>query len=94
MQAGLDHPLPDGNKRAAWASLVMFLELNGGAWDPDPPDVDQAEEAMIAVAAHQRDEAWLAGWLRHRVRLVGAGRALTDVATPSSDAVADKVSAS
>ncbi len=39
---GWNHPLPDGNKRAAWASLVMLLELNGGAWDPDPPDVDQA----------------------------------------------------
>lgn len=24
-----NHPLPDGNKRAAWASLVMFLDLNG-----------------------------------------------------------------
>jgi len=23
-----NHPLPDGNKRAAWAALVMFLDLN------------------------------------------------------------------
>ena len=76
-----NHPLPDGNKPAAWASLVMFLELNGGAWDPDPPVVDQAEEAMIAVAAHQRDEAWLAAWLRERVQLVGAERRSPDVAT-------------
>ena len=34
-----NHPLPDGNKRAAWASLIMFLEMNGLCWDPDPPDV-------------------------------------------------------
>lgn len=34
-----NHPLPDGNKRAAWMSLVMFLDLNGAHWDPDPPDV-------------------------------------------------------
>jgi death on curing protein len=62
-----NHPLPDGNKRAAWAALVMFVELNDGAWDPDPPDVDEAETAMLAVAAHEVDEAWLAQWLRERV---------------------------
>ena len=64
-----NHPLPDGNKRAAWASLVMFLDLNGARWNPDPPDVDEAERAMLAVAAHEVDEAWLADWLRQRVQL-------------------------
>ncbi len=62
-----NHPLPDGNKRAAWACLVMFVELNGGRWDPDPPDVDEAEAAMLAVAAHEVDEAWLSNWLRERL---------------------------
>lgn len=46
-----NHPLLDGNKRAAWASLVLFVDLNGGSWDPDPPEVDDAETAMLAVAA-------------------------------------------
>jgi len=32
-----NHPLPDGNKRAAWAALTMFIDLNDGTWDPDPP---------------------------------------------------------
>lgn len=64
-----NHPLPDGNKRAAWASLVTFIDLNGGTWDPDPPNVDEAETAMLAVAAHEVDEAWLADWLRERIRL-------------------------
>ncbi|MHB8247177.1 MAG: type II toxin-antitoxin system death-on-curing family toxin [Acidimicrobiales bacterium] len=45
-----NHPLLDGNKRAAWASLVLFVDLNGGSWKPDPPDVDEAEAAMLAVA--------------------------------------------
>ena len=63
-----NHPLLDGNKRAAWAALVMFIDLNGGQWDPDPPEVDDAEEAMLAVAAHEVDEAWFAAWLRDRVR--------------------------
>lgn len=63
-----NHPLPDGNKRAAWACLLLFIDLNGGRWDPDPPNVDDAEAAMLAVAAHEVDEAWLASWLQERVR--------------------------
>ena len=63
-----NHPLPDGNKRAAWAALVLFLDLNDATWDPDPPDVDDAEATMLAVAAHDIDEAALAEWLRQRVR--------------------------
>jgi death-on-curing protein len=63
-----NHPLPDGNKRAAWAALVLFLDLNDSSWDPDPPDVDDAEATMLAVAAHDIDEATLAEWLRERVR--------------------------
>ena len=62
-----NHPLPDGNKRAAWVCLVMFVELNGGSWRSDPPDVDESVGAMIAVAARDVDEAWLADWLRERV---------------------------
>ena len=63
-----NHPLPDGNKRASWAALLLFIDLNEGTWDPDPPDVDQAEEAMLAVAAGEVDEDWVASWLRERVR--------------------------
>ena len=65
------HPLPDGNKRAAWACLVLFIDLNGGHWDPDPPNVDVAESAMFAVAAHEVDQAWFAAWLRARVTFDG-----------------------
>lgn len=63
-----NHPLLDGNKRAAWAAMVLFIDLNGGTWGPDQPDVDEAEQAMLAVAAHDVDEAWFASWLRERVR--------------------------
>jgi death-on-curing protein len=62
-----NHPLPDGNKRAAWACLALFVDLNDGRWAPDPPNVDDAEAAMLAVAAHEVDEAWFATWLRERV---------------------------
>ncbi|MGH9110073.1 MAG: type II toxin-antitoxin system death-on-curing family toxin [Acidimicrobiales bacterium] len=64
-----NHPLPDGNKRAAWAALVLFLDLNGIVWSPDPPDVDDAEQAMLAVAARQVDESWFADWLRQRIEV-------------------------
>jgi hypothetical protein len=29
---------------------VAFSDLNDGVWDPDPPDVDEAEAAVLAVA--------------------------------------------
>ncbi len=63
-----NHPLPDGNKRSAWASLLLFVDLNAGSWDPDPPEVEDAVDAMLDVAAHKIDEESFAGWLRQRVR--------------------------
>ncbi|HUY64778.1 MAG TPA: Fic family protein [Acidimicrobiales bacterium] len=63
-----NHPLPDGNKRSSWAALVLFLDLNNILWAPDPPDVDEAEQAMLAVAPHHVDEQWLTEWLRARTR--------------------------
>lgn len=58
-----NHPLPDGNKRAAWVALRTFLELNGWGWVDYPP-VDEAEHAMIAVASGEWDEGRMAAWLR------------------------------
>jgi death-on-curing protein len=65
---GWNHPLPDGNKRASWACLVMFLDLNDVVWNPDPPDFDEAETAILSVSAHEVDEAWFGNWLRQRTR--------------------------
>lgn len=62
-----NHPLPDGNKRASWAALVMFIDLNHGQWTPDPPNVDDAEQTMLAVAGGEIDEQQLAAWLREKV---------------------------
>ena len=66
-----NHPLPDGNKRAAWACMVLFVDLNDGIWSTGGPEVDEAVEAMLAVAAREVDEAWLATWLRERVSFPG-----------------------
>lgn len=64
-----NRPLIDGNTRASWASLVMFLDLNGVIWEPDPPNVDDAETAMLAIVAHQVDESWFADWLHARTHV-------------------------
>lgn len=63
-----NHPLPDGNKRAAWATLAMFLDLNDISWGPDPPQVDDTEAAIQAIAAGEVDEAWVSHWLRERTQ--------------------------
>jgi death on curing protein len=60
-----NHPLPDGNKRAAWVSLQEFIERNDYAWDPPP--VDEAESAVLAVASSDMSEEELSDWLRPRI---------------------------
>jgi hypothetical protein len=59
--------LPDGNKRAAWACLSLFIDLNDGSWNDEHPVTDDAVEAMLAVTAREVDEQWFANWLRARV---------------------------
>ncbi len=62
-----NHPLPDGNKRAAWVTLRVFVEINDWIWQPYP-SVDEAERAVLAIAAgewdHERIRAWLAAHLK------------------------------
>jgi death-on-curing protein len=43
----INHPLFDGNKRTAWLSCATFLAVNGVDL---VPDIDAAEELVIAVA--------------------------------------------
>lgn len=61
-----NHPLPDGNKRVAWVALRYFLMLNGWEW-ASFPTIDEAEEAVLAVAAGEWDEERTAQWLRPKV---------------------------
>ncbi len=60
-----NHPLPDGNKRAAWVSLQEFIERNGFRWEPPP--VDEAESTVVAVASSTMSESDFADWLRGRI---------------------------
>jgi death-on-curing protein len=60
-----NHPFVDGNKRAGFLALGMFLALNG--WRLTASQVD-ATLTMLAVAAGQMDETALAHWLRQHSR--------------------------
>ena len=57
-----NHPLPDGNKRVAYLSLVEFLARNEIDWTP--PSVDETVETIEGVAAGRVSEHDLAAWLR------------------------------
>ena len=61
-----NHPLPDGNKRASWVSLRLFIELNGWRWKTTP-SVDDAEQFVLDIAAGNTSEASAAEWLRRRI---------------------------
>jgi death-on-curing protein len=61
-----NHPLPDGNKRAAWVALRAFIDVNGWPWEP-MPTVDEAEQAMLAIAAGRWDHEQTAAWLAERL---------------------------
>ncbi len=54
-------PLLDGNKRAAFLAVGLFLELNGFQLVADPAD---AAHAVIALASGDMAEAEFAAWVR------------------------------
>ena len=63
------HPLPDGDKRAAWVALRTFIELNDRQWSPYP-SVDEAERVMLDVAGGTWSEHEVAEWLTSRIHAV------------------------
>ena len=56
-----NHPFVDGNKRAAFGSLIVFLGLNGIDLDVPP---EAATAIILEVAAGAIDEDGLTRWLR------------------------------
>ena len=61
----LDHPLPDGNKRLAWTSLVMFCDRNGYELQVD---TSQAVACIVELAAGNVSEAELSQWIQNRAK--------------------------
>ncbi len=59
------HPLVDGNKRLAWLSAVVFLDLNG--WYLDAPEVAAFEAGMAVIRRETGPEALAAFFERWAV---------------------------
>ena len=62
-----NHPLADGNKRAAYLSLLEFVERNGRTWRTSPDDPDETVHTIEGVAAGEIAEAALVDWIRSRL---------------------------
>lgn len=56
-----NHPFVDGNKRAAFASIIVFLGLNGIDFDVPP---EQATAIILALAAGEVSEESLTRWIK------------------------------
>ena len=62
-----NHPFVDGNKRAAFVAIGVFLAINGRRLTASPVE---AVVAMTALAADELDEPTLAAWIRrHNVAI-------------------------
>ncbi len=55
-----NHPFVDGNRRTAFASMIVFLGLNGVDFQVPP---EQATAMILGIAAGEIDEDELAGWI-------------------------------
>jgi death-on-curing protein len=56
-----NHAFVDGNKRAAFGSIIVFLGLNGIDFDVPP---EHATAIILALAAGEVSEESLARWIR------------------------------
>jgi death-on-curing protein len=67
-----NHPFVDGNKRAAFLAVGVFLAMNGQRLTATPID---AIEAILALATGSLEEPRFADWIKAHVRAAG-GQAL------------------
>jgi death-on-curing protein len=56
-----NHPFIDGNKRTAFAALVVFMSFNGLEFEP--PEVE-AVVTMLAMAAGEMSDDAFTDWVR------------------------------
>lgn len=59
-----NHPLPDGNKRAAFLSVWLFLEVNGRPFAGEAADTDVPMVERIAAGEATPNE--IVSWLEKR----------------------------
>jgi death on curing protein len=61
----MNHPFVDGNKRAGTAAMIAFLTDNGWRFDAT---ADEAEPAILGLAAGNLDKTNFTKWLRKFAR--------------------------
>ncbi|HZV72358.1 MAG TPA: Fic family protein [Conexibacter sp.] len=62
-----NHPLPDGNKRVAYLSMIELIRRNGHEWAPIAADRERS--AMVErLAAREIEEGDFATWLEDQIR--------------------------
>ncbi|HXM61186.1 MAG TPA: type II toxin-antitoxin system death-on-curing family toxin [Terriglobales bacterium] len=59
------HPFSDGNKRAGFLAIGLFLELNGFDFEVDEAN---AVKTILDLAAGNFSEKALAEWIRARIK--------------------------
>lgn len=64
-----NHPLPDGNKRAAFLSVWLFLEVNGQPFLGEDEETDVPMVERIAAGEATPNE--IVAWLEERTSLHG-----------------------
>jgi death on curing protein len=60
-----NHPFADGNKRAAFMAVGLFLGANGWELNAEPVD---AIRAVVALAGGEIGEGEFAAWLRLHIK--------------------------
>jgi death on curing protein len=59
-----NHPLPDGNKRTAFAMTIDFLQQNGRTWGAPDVAIDAGTVDSVAAGATELEE--IVAWIRQR----------------------------
>jgi death on curing protein len=59
-----NHPLPDGNKRAAYLAMLEFLARNGRRFLA--ADVDATIDMMVKIAGSEVDQGEVEDWIRRQ----------------------------
>jgi death on curing protein len=59
-----NHPLPDGNKRAAYLAMLEFLARNGRRFVA--ADVDATIDMMVKIAGSEVEQAEVEEWIRRQ----------------------------
>ena len=62
------HPFRDGNKRVAFITMLVFLELNGRSIEAEEGEV---VALMLSLASGELTERELAGWLKTKLKTLG-----------------------